>query len=53
MRKQLMAGYVDDTSINISKTHGSNIRKEMRKEIQKWEEALHATGEKFEMTNCF
>ena len=33
-RKQLMAGYVGDRSINISKTHGNNIRKEMRKEIQ-------------------
>ena len=50
--EQLMTGYVDDTSINISKSE-NELRDEMQKAIQKWEELLFATGGKLEISKCF
>lgn len=46
--EQLMMGYVDDTSINISK-NDNNLRDKMQRTIAKWQELLFATGETFEV----
>ena len=47
-----MTGYVDDTSINISKSE-NELRDEMQKAIQKWEELLFTMGGKLEISKCF